>query len=70
MPVIVSHPPLGSASTETRHEAATAIEVEEGHLELRTGVGEADSAVVAVYAPGSWASATVEVLAAPPTAAS
>ena len=63
------HPPLGSASTETRHELGTDIIVEDGHLKVRSSAGELEFAVVAVYSPGNWASAEVErVVAAPATA--
>lgn len=61
MPVTVSHP-VNPATREaqTTHEQATSFEVSGGNLIVLRWVSGGNSAV-AVYSPGSWASAVVEV---------
>jgi hypothetical protein len=66
MAVTVNHPQLGSASTETRHELGTSVIVEDAHLQVRSSENGLEHAIVAVYAPGQWASAIVDLPAAPP----
>lgn len=57
--VTVSRQVDGTASTVETHERGKAVMVREGHLAVLTDTGQfADT--LAMYAPGTWAAATVD----------